>query len=124
MKVTKILLSEILVSVSVLGLGILAAPVALKAESTMPPGYTLSKTPIPGQHCYYHGGGHVNYYCYTHKLDSAMQNNSSMQHNGSMQNNGSMQHNSSMQNNSSMQHNGSMQNNGSMQHNGSTMKGK
>lgn len=79
MKVTRILFSKVLVSVSVLGLGIIAAPMALKAESTMPSGYTLSKTPIQGQHCYHHGGGHVNYYCYTRKLQSsAMRNNGSM----------------------------------------------
>ncbi|NJM70824.1 MAG: hypothetical protein HC862_11670, partial [Scytonema sp. RU_4_4] len=79
MKVTKILFSQVLASVSVLGLGILAAPVALKAESTMPPGYTLSKTPLKGKHCYYHGGNRVNYYCYTRKLEpSAMKPGDSM----------------------------------------------
>ena len=72
MKVTKNLLAEVLLGVSVLGLGIIAAPMALKAESTMPPGYTLSKTPIRGQHCYYHGGNHTNYYCYTSKLQGSM----------------------------------------------------
>jgi hypothetical protein len=79
MKVKKNILSKVLVSLSFLGLGILATPLTLKAESTIPSGYTLSKTPLKGQHCYYHGGGHVNYYCYGQKLQTrAMEHNDSM----------------------------------------------
>ncbi|MBW4597062.1 MAG: hypothetical protein KME46_30225 [Brasilonema angustatum HA4187-MV1] len=79
MKVTKIALSQVLVSLSVLGLGIIAAPLALKAESIVPPGYTLSKTPVKGKHCYFHGDDHANYYCYTKKLQtSQIQNHGSM----------------------------------------------
>jgi hypothetical protein len=60
----KLLLSGL----AVLGLGFVTLPMPAKADSSMPPGYTLSKSPLKGQHCYYHGGGHVYYYCYPNKL--------------------------------------------------------
>jgi hypothetical protein len=85
-----------LAGLAILGFGCVTVPVAVRAQqSTMPQGYTLSPNPISGKHCYYSGGNHTNYYCYSHKLgSSAMQSNST-------NNNGSSMQPSSTDNNSS-----------------------
>jgi hypothetical protein len=56
----------------VLGFGLVGTQLAVRAESsTMPAGYTLSRTQLPGQHCYRHNN-EENLYCYPFKLTEAM----------------------------------------------------
>jgi hypothetical protein len=78
MKVIQPLFKSALIAASVAGFGILGGSLSAMAMSTMPTGYTLSKTPLKGQHCYRHNN-EANLYCYRNKIDgSMMKNDSSM----------------------------------------------
>jgi hypothetical protein len=105
------LLQSVLLGCSLAGLGLVAAP--LVAQAAMPSGYTLSPTPLKGQHCYRHNG-EANLYCYRNKMTGSTM----MQHNNMMKSGSSM-----MKSNDSMMKPGSsmMKSNDSMMKPGSTM---
>jgi hypothetical protein len=68
------LMQSILVGTSLMGLsaGLTHAQPQLPAGAEdMPAGYTLSKTPVSGKHCYHHGGGQVYFYCYSRTIQSS-----------------------------------------------------
>ncbi|MGB8702348.1 MAG: hypothetical protein WCD18_23265 [Thermosynechococcaceae cyanobacterium] len=70
----RILFPSALLAVSILGSGL----TVVRAESSlppgaadMPPGYTLSKTALPGKHCYHYGGDHTYFYCYPRAISAS-----------------------------------------------------
>ncbi|HEY9827044.1 MAG TPA: hypothetical protein V6D19_16515 [Stenomitos sp.] len=95
-----------LASTSVMSLTLFWTSFATRAESSLPSGYTLSPTPLKGQHCYYYGGNRENYYCYKQSLETLRMKQGSMMEHSTMMKNGdsmmmkkddaSMQHNSMM----------------------------
>jgi hypothetical protein len=85
MQAIQTLIKSAVMGASFVGFGVIAGPASVLAMSVMPPGYTLSKTQIGGQHCYRHNN-EVNLYCYPFKLtnDLMMKHNSMMKKDGSM----------------------------------------
>ena len=71
MNTTQRLFKSTIIGASVLGFGLLSVASAALAGSTMPPGYTLSQTQLPGKYCYRHNN-EVNLYCYSSRLNSSM----------------------------------------------------
>jgi hypothetical protein len=111
MKVIQPLFKSALIAASVAGFGILGGSMSAMAMSMMPTGYTLSKTPLKGQHCYRHNN-EANLYCYRTKIDGSMmkKNDSSMM----KKDDSMMKHDSMMKNDSMMKKDDSMMKNDSM----------
>jgi hypothetical protein len=84
MQVIQIVFKSMILGTSILGLAFVCGQ-QVRAESGMPPGYTLSKTQIKGKHCYRHGK-ETNLYCYSQKLNASswMKHNSMMKKDNSM----------------------------------------
>jgi hypothetical protein len=111
MKVIQPLFQSALIAASVAGIGILGGSLSAMAMSMMPAGYTLSKTPLKGQHCYRHNN-EANLYCYRTKINGSM-----MKHDSSMMkkdNSMMKKDNSMMKNDSMMKKDNSMMKNDSM----------
>jgi hypothetical protein len=99
-------IKTVIIGTSFVGFGLATGPMSALAMSMMPPGYTLSKTQLKGQHCYRHNNG-ANLYCYRTKPTSSMMKSDSMmkKDDAMMKNNGStmkkddamMKHDSTMQ---------------------------
>jgi hypothetical protein len=92
MQVIRMVFKSMILGMSILGLVFVTGGQSVRAESGMPKGYTLSKTPIKGKHCYYHGD-RVNYYCYSQKLNASSmmkKDNSMMKHDSMMKKDDSM----------------------------------
>ena len=83
MNTTQRLFKSTIIGASVLGFGLLSVASAALAGSTMPPGYTLSQTQLPGKYCYRHNN-EVNLYCYSSRLTSSMMKPHSMMKGDSM----------------------------------------
>jgi hypothetical protein len=83
MNVTHRIFKSTIIGASIVGVGLLGS-VAV-AGSTMPPGYTLSKTQLKGRYCYRHNN-ELNLYCYSSRLTQAkmMMHNSMMKKDGAM----------------------------------------
>ena len=79
------IIQSTLMTVSILGLSIFSTHKAAMAESSMPPGYTLSPIQLKGKHCYRHNN-EPKLYCYPYKLtpDKMMQHNSMMKKDDTM----------------------------------------
>jgi hypothetical protein len=77
MQTVQTLIKSAVIGASFVGFGVIAGPMSALAMSTMPSGYTLSKTQLKGQHCYRHNN-EVNLYCYPSKLNGSMIKHDSM----------------------------------------------
>jgi hypothetical protein len=119
MQITRIVFKSMILGTSIFGLSLAMGEQIVRAESGMPPGYTRSKTPIQGKHCYYHGGDRSNYYCYSQKLNpSAMKRDSMMKKDRSMMKQDAMM----KKDDSMMNHDVMMKKNGSMMKQDAMMK--
>jgi hypothetical protein len=85
MQVIQNRIKSAVIGASFVGFGFIAGSMPALAGSGMPPGYTLSKTQLRGQHCYRHNN-EANLYCYPFKLTNAMM----VKHNSMMKKDGSM----------------------------------
>jgi hypothetical protein len=83
MNLTKILSSTLLVTTSALGISLITLSSIARADSTIPPGYTRSKTPMNGKHCYLRGS-HLSYYCYNEKLEASVVEKAGMKEEAAM----------------------------------------
>jgi hypothetical protein len=77
MQAIQTIIKTAVLGTSFVGFGLAAGPMSALAMSMMPPGYTLSKTPLKGQHCYRHNN-EANLYCYRTKPTSSMMKSDSM----------------------------------------------
>jgi hypothetical protein len=98
MQAIRTIIQTAVIGTSFVGFGLATMPMSL-AMSMMPPGYTLSKTQLKGQHCYRHNN-EANLYCYRSKLNNATM----MKHDSMMKNSGStmMKKDDAMMKNDSM----------------------